>query len=834
MATTMLNHLLSHHLQTNEQLSSSLVHIQHCLTSQRLIQQVEQDTGIQSPILHRWQLRILSLLNPTNSSSVRSAGFDLLLTSFTQSNQLFLQASKQSLTPALQILSNPQLNKLDQGLWFNSLHLTQFIMAKSTWYPEWARENIGAQVVQKLITSLVQAISISTTLQIQLASLSTICTLLPLFPTALRPLSPSLHNLSISLLCSPNSSPSLKDSASSLFVNLYLLAPKGKEGLREAWKTGVEALIASCDELTNFVSGGIFAEDMMTNHSLSPLSLPPLPSSRQSEDSSSPFPALDRLETLMKVLVRVLKTPTSEKAGQVNVPVGALVELGSRLAGFNVQTPIRERVDPSTQTLIYSLLPKLQVMGCQLLAQVALSVGTKLVSFSSLILGTISRTLSTYPVRSPMRPVLSISYSLIFTSLSSSLDPSEASKSLARVWRTLLEDISAVALEPLNVAATEKTQLNGNGGGGGKKVVEGRKNGTKRMKESFDPSESMVRLRSAVDELDLDIAIKALSTLERLLSCPSSSFLPNSLQLSTSRLLLYISLSPSFFTLSPLLQTPTFFPSTSAQTPLEITKQSLPFKLSVLRALKTSNSVSIGGNGLLERSLPVWNACVLSTSTEIRSIGLEGLAQLGRVVHPKLVPASEGESLRRARAERKGGEIGDDEDVREGLEEFRRKEEEKVYREEEEVSNDGEDEEMGERQEGERKKRKLVQQEEEEIKKKDQFKTQPASTVGGGFSSFQAPTFGATITTATTTSSKSSSSSFPPSIAPLSIQPSKPEIPTPAPVLSFSTETITSNTKPKDKVVVEKKVSVRGEGGDSEDDSDDEMMPSIDLGSDGE
>lgn len=208
------------------------------------------------------------------------------------------------------------------------------------------------------------------------------------------------------------------------------------------------------------------------------------------------------------------------------------------------------------------------------------------------------------------------------------------------------------------------------------------------------------------------------------------------------------------------------------------------------------------------------------------------MAQFGGVVHPKLVPASEGESLRRARAERKGGEIGDDEDVREGLEEFRRKEEEKVYREEEEeeVSSDGEDEEMGERQEGERKKRKLAQQEEEEIKKKDQFKTQPASTVGGGFLSFQAPTFG-TATTTTSTSSR-----FPPSIAPLSIQPSKPapEIPTPAPVLSFSTETITSNTKPKDKVVVEKKVSVRGEGGDSEDDSDDEMMPSIDLGSDGE
>jgi len=76
----------------------------------------------------------------------------------------------------------------------------------------------------------------------------------------------------------------------------------------------------------------------MTNHSLSPLSLPPLP--QQQDQEPSPFPALNRLETLIKVLMRILKTPTSEKAGEVNVPVGALVELGMRLAGLNVQTPV--------------------------------------------------------------------------------------------------------------------------------------------------------------------------------------------------------------------------------------------------------------------------------------------------------------------------------------------------------------------------------------------------------------------------------------------------------------------------------------------------------------
>lgn len=104
-----------------------------------------------------------------------------------------------------------------------------------------------------------------------------------------------------------------------------------------------------------------------------------------------------------------------------------------------------------------------------------------------------------------MRPALSTTYSLLVNSLSAHLDPNEASKSLSRVWRTVLEDISSVALEPLNVNVTtsEKTAA-------GKRQQEGRKN--KRVKTSFDPTESMVDTRAAVDERDLEIAIKGLES----------------------------------------------------------------------------------------------------------------------------------------------------------------------------------------------------------------------------------------------------------------------------------------------------------------------------------
>lgn len=177
-------------------------------------------------------------------------------------------------------------------------------------------------------------------------------TLLPLFPTPLRPLSPALHTLSIALLCDPSGHQGLIGAGSSLFVSLYLLAPKGKDGLREAWRKGAEALVGSMDILVTGVTSDIFAEgtslpqslaksanlftplsDPLTNHTLSPLALPAL-------SPYSPLNALARLEALSQALCLLLRTPTSEKSGPVEVPVGAIVELGVRLVGMSSDMPV--------------------------------------------------------------------------------------------------------------------------------------------------------------------------------------------------------------------------------------------------------------------------------------------------------------------------------------------------------------------------------------------------------------------------------------------------------------------------------------------------------------
>ncbi|GAA5860686.1 hypothetical protein JCM1840_000340 [Sporobolomyces johnsonii] len=786
MATAILNHLLAHHLASNDDVPAALPHVLDVLSSHRVILDAERDQGVNGPVLHRWQMRLTSLISPSLPPAVRAAGFQLLHLSFSASTSLLLAAAKPTLSNAQAVLASPP-NKVDPVLFGAALELTKLVIAKSTWHPEWARDNVGAPLVQKVVNGLVQAAS-ADSFEIKLPSVSAIVTLLPLFPTALRPLSPALHTLAISLLCAPAASPALIDAGASLFVALYLLAPKGKEGLREAWKTGVEALVGSMDGLLSQTTSGIFAEDITYNHTLAPLALPPLA-------DSSPISAPSRLETLSRVLNLALRTPTTEKAGTVQVPVGALVELGVRMVGMNTEMPVKERVDPTVQTLTMSLLPRIQVMGCQLLAQLGLCVGSQLVMQASTVLSTVARTLSTYPARSPMRPALSTTYSLLLSSLGAAVDPDEGKKSLARVWRSVLEDIGSVALEPVvvaNVGTDDKSRK------------------AKRQK-TYDPSESMTAKRVALDELDLEIAERGLSTLERLLLCPSSSFLPPSLQLSTSRLLLYLSLSPQFFTAAPLASTSSsFFPATSASTGLEIARQSEVFRRGVVGCLKAVCESGVGGVGTEERAVEVWRRGAMDWDAEIKLLSLSALSAFSSLIHPSLPPQQPNTSLLRAQHERKGGFVGDEMDYRNTAEEFR------LRVEEEPEHGDGE-EESGD-----------VQMEEEAVVASTPVTSFTASSsfstantaapalapASSGFSSFAAPSFG-------------SVKPAPAAPSPATTQPEQPI------ALSFSTETAITRTTAKRKVELGAG-GARAEEDSDEEDDDEMMMPSIDMGSDDE
>ncbi|GAA5830916.1 hypothetical protein JCM11251_005075 [Rhodosporidiobolus azoricus] len=822
MAQASLEHLLAHHLAVNEAVPSSLPAALASLNSSRTLSLVEHEEGRDGPLLHRWQLRLTSLIASSQPPAIRSAGFQLLHHTYTASTNVLLATGKTSLAAAQSVLASP---KTDSDLFNAALELAKLVLAKSTYHPEWARENVGAQTVQKIVNGLVQAASVELS-EVVFPCVSAIVSLLPLYPTALRPLSPALHTLAISLISAPSASISTIDAGAHLFVSLYLLAPKGRDGLRDSWKTGVEALVASIDALTTEATCNIFAEDILYNHTLSPLALPPLipalSSTATANNTSLILPSVQRLEALSRVLLLLLRTPTTEKAGSVSVPVGALVEIVTRLGGLNLETPVKERVDPTIRTQVEVVaLPRLQIAGCQLAAQLSLTIGSQLAPHASAILASLSRTLGTYPPRSPMRPAISTSYSIVLGALGSSVDPEEGKRSLARVWRTVLEDIGSVAMEPVLVSADGK---DGKEGGNSRKA---------KRQRTYDPSESMATRRVAVEELDLDIAERGLATLERLLLTPHAHFLPPKLQLATSRLLFYLSLSPSFFQTHPLASTSSasFFPATSASGALDIAKQSVRFRKGVVRALKASVEAGVGAEGTIERAAEVWRRGLLDQDEEIVSLAHSALLHLHTVIHPFLPPQQANTSLARQTAEARGGFVGDEVDYRETAEEFRIKLVE--------ATRDGEAEESDEEMDDGAGKTKVNGQ--DDLRRKapaaaatpaqSVFAAAPTPTFAAapaptGFASFAAPSFGSkpAESTAIAVLSNSSSESTPAPAAARSPSP----LPAQAEVqVEFVRSTITTS-----KVEVKKAPVATTAAAGRDSDSEDDAMPMIDMGDD--
>ena len=194
MATALIEHVLAHQLAQNDAVPAAAAHVASLIQQQRIIAHAELEEGLNGPVIHRyayagylpaptpgaggyrldplkishfrllimtasitrWQLRLTALLSASNAPEVRTAGFRLFLESFAPSTTRLLAAGKTTLTAAQSVLASP---KSDPTLFLSALEIARLILAKSTWHPEWARENVGAQTVQKLVSRLVEAAS---------------------------------------------------------------------------------------------------------------------------------------------------------------------------------------------------------------------------------------------------------------------------------------------------------------------------------------------------------------------------------------------------------------------------------------------------------------------------------------------------------------------------------------------------------------------------------------------------------------------------------------------------------------------------------------------------
>ncbi|KAK4052183.1 hypothetical protein OIV83_002478 [Microbotryomycetes sp. JL201] len=666
-----LNYLLSHTLDTNENAAVHAHRVAEQVASSALIAICERADGTDGPVMHRWSLRLASLIASSAPARVRAGGLRLEHVTLLASTAHLLTHGKHVLATAHNIVataassktaattpSSPSSSKAhDPALVLAATDVLALILARSTVHPEWARDAVGAQTVQKITHSLVALASSDAFEQIQSSVIDTLVALVPLFTTALRPLSNSLHTLAIETLCKPDATKATLQAGARLFAVLYQLAPKGRDGLRDAWRKGTEALVASIDRLVPFLTSGIFAEDPLTNDTLVALAVPNL-------HEPSVSAGLARAEAFSLTLCTVLRTPTSERTGSVQVPVGAIVELGCRLAGLNTETPTKERTDPAVITATHALLPRLQTMGCQILAQLAMCLGPAASAHGSEILATLTRSLATFEPHSPMRAAFCTSASIVISSLGSSLDPDEGRKTLPKVWRVVLEDIGAAALDPVMPPTA-------NGKEGGATASTSRK---AKKQKTYDASESMQERRVQVDEVDLELAQQALSNLERLLSSPLSHFLPPKLNLSTARLLLFLSLDPSFFTTHPQSTTAStsFFVATSAVRAIDIVKQDVDFRRSVVKCLQimTAENISRLPDGVVDRVVQVFKLGLRDSDVAVQSLCSSTLSVLTNTIHPIVPPLQVNSAFLKQKQLDVGGAVGDDQDVERGASEF--------------------------------------------------------------------------------------------------------------------------------------------------------------------
>lgn len=388
-----LNHVLAHQIARNDDLPQTVLDVVELLLNCRPIQLCELEQGTDSPVLKRcapfmlvwhlgltyvtsWSMRTASLVSPSQSVQVRTAGWQLLTVSFRASEHLLLANTKALLPQAISILAH---ESPDPVMYAYVVGFVTLVAATSLKHNEWAKEHVPPQTVQKLVQNMHARASSSPEvrftlldrpvcqadekrLQLLHASVEGILRLVPLFPTALRPLYQSLHDLSVSLLAADSA---VSDTGARLLVQLYLLAPKGREGLQEAWKTTLESLVGALHATVLLATGDTLVEGPTTNQTLAPLALAPPPSGE--------LFATKRIETLARCICLALRTPTSEKVGSVPVPVGAIAEIGVRLVSINAETPFKDRQDPAQMTLVRSLMPRLQLVGSQILAQLAVA-----------------------------------------------------------------------------------------------------------------------------------------------------------------------------------------------------------------------------------------------------------------------------------------------------------------------------------------------------------------------------------------------------------------------------------------------------------------------------
>ncbi|KAJ3883848.1 rRNA processing/ribosome biogenesis-domain-containing protein [Lentinula edodes] len=324
-----------------------------------------------SPHLAKWTSRINSLLH-SKDAGARWAGLCLAHRTSICSKLVMIESAQSWLGVAIPLLSVQPLPNL-----IASINLCRMVFRNATDTPEFQRQ-VSTPNVSKFTTALIVFLEKDSDLELKKLVLKTLARLIPLYPNIHRASHASLLSI-VSRIFSqsaPNHiSQELVEPACLLYSVLHYTG--GKVGAANLWRKSLDDSISSAwtafmgvrttfpDENGRFPQVQLLHEEPATSVTLN----------------------MERLCMSIQVIGNLLQSPTQRP---VQVPVGSLMNLASKMLLVTVEDEAPSNIDPIVWAMETAVIPRIWRAACDLIKCLCECIDRHLTTYSSRLLSYIA------------------------------------------------------------------------------------------------------------------------------------------------------------------------------------------------------------------------------------------------------------------------------------------------------------------------------------------------------------------------------------------------------------------------------------------------------------
>ncbi|KAJ3739588.1 rRNA processing/ribosome biogenesis-domain-containing protein [Lentinula detonsa] len=362
-STHPLKALLNFHLASDTSAVAHLPYILEILNSEHFFP---------SPHLTKWTARLSSLLH-SKESGARWAGLCLAHKTSVYSKSIMIECAQSWLSIAIPIL----YKKEPFPTYTASINLCRMVFSSATDTPEFQRQ-VSTPNVPKFTAALIIFLEKESDLQLKQLVLKTLTRLVPLYPNIHRTSHAALSSIVSRIFAqsAPNHiSQQLVGPASRLYSILHYTG--GKVGAANLWRKSLDESMGSA--WTAFI--GVRTTFPDENGRFPQVQL------LHEEPTTSVTLSMERLSTSVRVICDLLQSPTQRP---VQVPVGSLTNLASKMILVTVENEASPSIDPIVWAMETAIIPRIWKVACELIKCLCQCVDRCLTPFSSRLLSYIA------------------------------------------------------------------------------------------------------------------------------------------------------------------------------------------------------------------------------------------------------------------------------------------------------------------------------------------------------------------------------------------------------------------------------------------------------------